>query len=136
MENFFKNIDAISGKIYLKYKGQTGYKNWFAGLLSLLIYLMSFSVSIYFFKNMFERIDPKSFTVKKYVESGGTTFDQKNLFHFFALIDVKKNKPITIETDMFNVQSFTMYVSKEKMISYIYDKCTKIDFFGLEDFLF
>jgi hypothetical protein len=48
MENFFKKIDNLSGKIDIKYKGKSGYKNIVGGILILLIYISSFEISIYF----------------------------------------------------------------------------------------
>jgi hypothetical protein len=46
---------------------------------------------------LIRRIDPKSYIVKKYVESGETVMDQKNLFHFFTLFDVASKSIIDLD---------------------------------------
>lgn len=91
---------------------------------------MTLSVGIYFVTALFSRRDPKSYIVKKYVESGEVKLDPKNLFHIFVLYEAKTLMPIDLEKekDFFEVEARLIYPNETEVIKYRYDKCNKYDF--------
>jgi len=135
MENFFKIFDNLSGHIDFRYKGNRGYKNWIGGLVTLIIFSIIISFSFFLFLNLLGKKSFVTYTAKKYIETGGTLMDQKNLFHYFTLVDKKQN-PIDLEKhkDLFSVNSYLSFATKEKIIHYKYDKCLIDDFKGIENF--
>lgn len=135
MENILKSIDNISGNITFKYKSKLGYKNWIAGIFTLIIYILTFSLSIYFLRNLFLRVDPKSYTVKKYKEEGKVTLDSNNLFHFFTIFDSKKLKMLKLdeEKEYFDAESLVLVGNGDVVASYKFDNCMKNDFSVLEE---
>lgn len=138
MENFFKNIDNFSGQIYLKHKGKDGYKNMIGGWLSLLVYALTFSFSILFLMNLLNRVDPKSYTVKKFLKTGGAVMDQNNLFHWLRIIDYGALIPWPIDVeyykDIIEIQAFVTSSLKINLIQYSYGRCVFEDFSGIETF--
>ncbi len=135
MENFFKIIDVLSGSIDFRYKGNRGYKNWIGGLVTLIIFSIIISFSFFLLLNFVGKRSFVAYTAKKYIETGGTLMDQKNLFHYFSIIDDKQN-PLDLEKhkDIFTVNSYLSFATTKNIIHYKYDKCLIDDFKGIENF--
>jgi len=138
MKNLIEKIDIISSNIDLRYKGRTGYKTVIGGMLSLFVYILTFAVSIFFSFSFLARIDPKSYTVKKFLESGGAQMNQKNLFHFFTIADLANGTAVLIDLDKYkDILSVNAYVTVSynmDFIQYNYDRCVLEDFDGIENF--
>jgi len=136
MENFFRNIDKLSSKINLKYKGKDGYKNIMGGILTLIVYSITISFSIFSFINLLNRSDPKSYTVKKFLTKGGAVMDQNNLFHWIRLVDYGSLSLVDFDSykDFFEVNGYFGSIENPNMIKYSYEKCLDEDFSTVNSF--
>ncbi len=135
MENILRKLDILSGRIEFTYKGNKGYKNWVGGLLTLSIYSLVVLFSLILINNLFEKKDPIAYTVKKYLETGGTQMDSKNLYHNLAIIN---SQMVAIDwedyKDIIHINSYESFSTFEKNIQYDYDICLLEDFKGIEYF--
>lgn len=130
MESLLKGFDNISGRIDLTFQGRKGYKTLIGGLFTLIIYILTFFFSVLFLHNMLLRIDPRSYSVKKYIDSGKASLSPDNLFHFISLINKNSGEYLNFSAYMkyFEIESMTLYGSGKIITKYKYDKCTKYDF--------
>ena len=101
---FLKKIDIISPPITLHYKGDLSHSSIFAGLLSLIIIILSGILIIYYSIDFIEKKNPSVAYYNRYKTDVGTYhINSTSMFSFIQIIDTTSNEPEPIDFDSIRI---------------------------------
>ncbi len=136
----FKQLDNLSPKIVLFYKGFESHSSSISGIITILTYLiililgMIFSIDFVFKKN------PTTYFYKKFIyDIGVFSFNNKGIFHFIQLGDNNNMDYYNRSIIIIGVHEHTNITNKNFNISlydhWIYEPCNNQHIEDLKDYL-
>src|SRR5690348_3055432 len=112
-------FDTLSSKINIYYRFSNRDRNYFAGILNILVYLGSIGISAYFLKEMLERKNPKSNMVSKYEDDvGNVELSNKELMHIVTMADKNYKFYATHDRRLFSYKGLLYDLNSELLASY------------------
>ena len=89
---FIKEIDFLSPKISLYYKGSLSHSSLFSSILSIISSIIIITFSVYFSLDLIQRKNPDFYYLNRYVEDAGEfPLNSSSLFHFITLGNISRN---------------------------------------------
>ena len=87
-----QNLDFLSPKITLFFKGRYKHSSIFSGLITILSYSVILVCIIYYTLEFIDRSNPTIYFFNRYVEDTGVyPLNESSLFHYINLISASKN---------------------------------------------
>ena len=101
---FIRKMDFLSQRITLYYKGERTHSSFFAGLLTIIVYVISLIFGILFFLKFFYKLNPQVYYYNRFVEDAGEfPLNSSSMFSFIQILDTETNTPDVIDFDMLNI---------------------------------
>ena len=138
---FFKELDFLSPKISLYYKGSLSHSSLFSIFLSIISSIIILTFSIYFSLDLIQRKNPDFYYLNRYVEDAGEfPLNSSSLFHFISMgsiayhirgFDFKSFRIIGISDHYENMDNNNI----KKVDHWIYGLCDENDSKGINDLI-
>ena len=110
-----QNLDFLSPKITLFFKGRYKHSSTFSGLITILSYSVILASIIYYIFDFIDRSNPTVYFYNRFIEDTGVyPLNESSLFHYISLISASKNKTI-----MYDFNSIRIYGIGRVLDSYI-----------------
>ncbi len=125
------NLDLLGPEIKLSIEGNTKYKSFTGGMITIIFFMMSFVVFSIFGFEVFLKKSPLTTFTKDVKETPLLTFNDSMLF-LFTLADIfnvpipEEDRKFTVFFDYTDVDSDTIKEGKNSLINtkYQFEKCT------------
>ena len=99
-----RNLDFLSPKITLYFKGRSKHSSIFSGLITILSYLIILASIIYYTLDFIDRSNPTIYFFNRYIEDTGVyPLNESSLFHYISLISASKNKTINYDFNSISI---------------------------------
>ena len=141
---FLRKFDFLSPPITLYYKGDQSHSSIFAGILTILVYLICLYFNVLYAIRYIKRINPQVCYYNRYVEDTGEfPLNASAMFNYIQIIDSHNNLPDIIDFDLINIigiaETINLYQQDNDLSKYnhwIYGPCNKsTDLEGLEEII-
>ena len=100
-----QNLDFLSPKITLFFKGRYKHSSIFSGLITILSYLIILASIIYYTLEFIDRSNPTIYFFNRFIEDTGIyPLNESSIFHYINLISPSRNK--TIEYDFNSIRIY------------------------------
>jgi hypothetical protein len=110
-----QNLDFLSPKITLFFKGRHKHSSIFSGLITILSYSLIVASIIYYTLDFIDRSNPTIYFFNRFIEdTGAYPLNESSLFHYISLISASKNKTI-----IYDFNSIRIYGIIRTLDSYI-----------------
>ena len=95
---FLKNLDIISPKITLYYKGEKTHNSRISGIITIIGSVIILVLCIIDLVNCFKKKNPTAYFFNRYVEDVGDFYiNETSLFNYFQLVNKRSREPIDID---------------------------------------
>ena len=100
-----QNLDFLSPKITLFFKGRYKHSSFFSGLVTILSYLIILASIIYYTFEFIDRSNPTIYFFNRFINDTGIfPLNESSIFHYINLISASRNK--TIDYDFNSIRIF------------------------------
>ena len=139
---FIRKIDLLSPPITLYYKGENTHSSIFAGILTIIIYLICLTFGIYFSIQFFNKSNPQVRYYNRYIEDAGEfPVNSSSMFSFIQILDTAENIPTPINFDYITIigleETIDIYAENNDLSKYnhwLYGYCNNsTDIIGIND---
>ena len=97
---FIKNLDYLSPRVTFYHKGFLSHSSICSGILSIIAIVFVIILAVYYFLEIIDKKDPKTFYLHSLIEEAGVyQFNTSSLFHFINQIQIFKGKTIYEDLD-------------------------------------
>ena len=138
---FFKDLDFLSPKISIYYKGSLSHSSLFSIILSIISSIIIITFSIYFSLDLIQRKNPDFYYLNRYVEDAGEfPLNSSSLFHFISMGSIAQHIR-GVDFRSFRIIGFSDYHEnmEDKNIKlidhWIYGFCDENDSKGINDLI-
>ncbi len=82
---FIKKLDMISPPVTLFFNGADNHSSIFAGILTIIVYILSFALVIYYFLGFINKTNPTAYFFDKFIDDAGIfPLNSFGIFHFIG----------------------------------------------------
>ena len=100
-----QNLDFLSPKITLFFKGRYKHSSIFSGLITILSYSLILASIIYYLLDFIDRKNPTIYYFNRFIEdTGAYPLNESSLFHYISLISTSRNRTL-----MYDFNSIRIY---------------------------
>ena len=93
-----RELDFLSPKITLYFKGTYKHSSIFSGIITILSYLIILVCIVYYTLDFIDRGNPTIYFFNRYIEEAGTfALNASSLFHYINLVPASRDKNITLD---------------------------------------
>ena len=93
-----RELDFLSPKITLYFKGTYKHSSIFSGIITILSYLIILVCIVYYTLDFIDRENPTIYFFNRYIEEAGTfALNASSLFHYINLVPASRDKNITLD---------------------------------------
>jgi hypothetical protein len=121
---FIRTLDRIAPQIQLNYKGYSKYKTIMGGLISLIISLLTFALTIYYGRELFMKENPSIISSTIYNKMPSNTSLSPSNFTFYLAVEDPSNNLFYFKDD--RIYEMTARVYKRIVTNYNIVKVEKI----------
>ena len=101
---FIRKMDFLSPPITLYYKGDESHTSIFAGILTIIIYLICIVFGVFYAIRFINKLNPQVYYYNRYVEDAGEfSVNSSSMFSFIQILDTEKNIPDIVDFDILNI---------------------------------
>ena len=119
-----RNLDFLSPKITLYFKGKYKHSSIFSGLITILSYSVILACIIYYTLDFIDRSNPTIYFFNRYVEDAGVYYlNESSLFHYINLISTTRDR-----STVYDFNSIRIYGIQIILEAYLN---INIDFFNI-----
>ena len=130
----FKKLDTISPPITIYFKGDSSHSSIFSGILSLIVFFISFYFGIEYVIGFLLHKDPKVYSYNRYIEDTGEfPINSSQIFSFVQIIETESNTPKKTDFNSLRIigieTAIDLYKENNNLSEYnhwIYGKCNNI----------
>ncbi len=119
-----KIFDFVTPSITLYHYQNGRHNNTFGRILWVIIYLLVFCFWIYFFLDLVNKTNPKSFIVQKFADDVGVVkLDNQSLFHYFSIKVAGVGKVLDYDPRLIQGTGRLFYTNGNNIAFYEYGAC-------------
>ena len=97
-------MDFLSPTITLYFKGERIHPSFFAGLLTIIVYIICLIFGVFYFLKFLYRLNPTVYYYNRFVEDAGEfPVNSSSMFSFIQMLDTAKNIPDVVDFDMVTI---------------------------------
>ena len=112
-----RNLDFLSPKITLYFKGKYKHSSIFSGLITILSYSVILACIIYYTLDFIDRSNPTIYFFNRYVEDAGVYYlNESSLFHYINLISTTRDR-----STVYDFNSIRIYGIERVIDNYLQD---------------
>ena len=112
-----RNLDFLSPKITLYFKGKYKHSSIFSGLITILSYSVILACIIYYTLDFIDRGNPTIYFFNRYVEDAGVYYlNESSLFHYINLISTTRDR-----STVYDFNSIRIYGIERVIDNYLQD---------------
>ena len=108
-----RNLDFLSPKITLYFKGRNNHSSIFSGIITILSYLVILGFIIYYTLDFIDRSNPTIYFFNRYAEDVGIyPLNESSLFHYINLISATRNKSIEYDFNSIRIYGIEKVIDR------------------------
>ena len=101
---FLKKFDIISPPITLYYKGDNMHSSIFSGILTIVVYIITFIFGVYYALEFIYKKNPSAYFYNRYIEDAGLfPLNSSSMFHYIELMRTIDSTISKIDFDMIRI---------------------------------